>query len=183
MAARIRSCYAPKAAPKAGADRFVESKSAFKSLQYVAGPSIRPAFRNGKEKSDTSCIGDGGVWAKIADLQKCVNAPCVIYALYSCAMETIRDQRKRLKLSQKALAERLGVAANTVARWERGEVPAPPMALRVISALVVVERLLGKYRFNEANCAFENSKVSSILVKQEVSGELKKIRDCLTSHG
>ena len=33
----------------------------------------------------------------------------------------LRELRKRLDLTQAALAERLGVAPNTVARWERGE--------------------------------------------------------------
>lgn len=35
--------------------------------------------------------------------------------------QELKDTRERLKLTQKDLAERLGVAANTVARWERGE--------------------------------------------------------------
>ena len=33
-----------------------------------------------------------------------------------------RAMRKRLGISQRELGERLGVAQNTVARWERGEV-------------------------------------------------------------
>ena len=33
----------------------------------------------------------------------------------------LRRRRMRLGLSQAELAQRLGVAANTVARWERGE--------------------------------------------------------------
>lgn len=34
--------------------------------------------------------------------------------------QRISDQRKRLNLSQEALAERIGVRAQTVSRWERG---------------------------------------------------------------
>jgi transcriptional regulator with XRE-family HTH domain len=33
----------------------------------------------------------------------------------------LRQTRKTLGLTQAALAERLGVSANTVARWERGK--------------------------------------------------------------
>jgi transcriptional regulator with XRE-family HTH domain len=33
----------------------------------------------------------------------------------------VRAIRKRLGISQRALGDRLGVAQNTVARWERGE--------------------------------------------------------------
>ncbi len=35
--------------------------------------------------------------------------------------EEVRRIRKRLGLTQAGLAARLGVAANSVARWERGE--------------------------------------------------------------
>ncbi len=42
---------------------------------------------------------------------------------------TLRRIRKRLGLTQAALAERLGVRPNTVARWERNELPIrEPMA-------------------------------------------------------
>ena len=34
-----------------------------------------------------------------------------------------RRIRKRLGLSQRALAERMGTTENTVARWERDEIP------------------------------------------------------------
>ena len=34
---------------------------------------------------------------------------------------TLRDQRLALGLSQAALAQRLGIPRNTIARWERGE--------------------------------------------------------------
>jgi putative transcriptional regulator len=35
--------------------------------------------------------------------------------------DELRDLRKRLGLTQVELAEKVGVASNTVARWERGE--------------------------------------------------------------
>lgn len=38
----------------------------------------------------------------------------------------LRKIRKGLDLTQKQLAEMLGVAENTVARWERGELKIPP---------------------------------------------------------
>lgn len=38
----------------------------------------------------------------------------------------LRDQRKTLGLTQDALATKLGVTANTVARWERDEMGIPP---------------------------------------------------------
>ena len=37
----------------------------------------------------------------------------------------LRKKRKDLKLTQEKLAKKLGVTANTVARWEREEVPFP----------------------------------------------------------
>jgi transcriptional regulator with XRE-family HTH domain len=43
--------------------------------------------------------------------------------------------RSRLNLTQKDLAEKLGVAPNTVARWERNEMLIPPyleLALKTI---------------------------------------------------
>jgi transcriptional regulator with XRE-family HTH domain len=49
---------------------------------------------------------------------------------------TLRAERRRRGLTQAELASALGVAANTVARWERGEMPTPgPMldlAMRAI---------------------------------------------------
>lgn len=38
----------------------------------------------------------------------------------------LRAFRDRLGLSQSGLAVKLGIAANTVARWERGEREIPP---------------------------------------------------------
>jgi transcriptional regulator with XRE-family HTH domain len=43
--------------------------------------------------------------------------------------DELRRLRQRLRLTQAELAERVGVSANTVARWERDEVTIrPPMA-------------------------------------------------------
>ena len=48
----------------------------------------------------------------------------------------LRAARERLGLTQVELAEKLGVAGNTVARWERGEIPMPgellPLALAAL---------------------------------------------------
>lgn len=38
----------------------------------------------------------------------------------------LRERRKALGLTQQALGDLLGVAQNSVARWEREEVPIPP---------------------------------------------------------
>lgn len=49
--------------------------------------------------------------------------------------EALRELRYRLGHSQARLAEEFGVAANTVARWERGEVPIPKAAAQLASRL------------------------------------------------
>lgn len=46
--------------------------------------------------------------------------------------EEVRRIRRQLGLTQAALAERLGVAANTVARWERDELPVREPLARLI---------------------------------------------------
>jgi len=43
--------------------------------------------------------------------------------------------RNRLKWTQVQLAEAVGVASNTVARWERGEMAIPEPAARLIKIL------------------------------------------------
>ena len=48
----------------------------------------------------------------------------------------LRRQRRRLGLSQAALAQRLGVTANTVARWERGERTIREPIARLVRLLV-----------------------------------------------
>ncbi len=52
---------------------------------------------------------------------------------------TLRRIRKRLGLTQAALAERLGVSPNTVARWERNEVPIREPMARLIRMLAEKE--------------------------------------------
>jgi len=43
----------------------------------------------------------------------------------------LRDFRKGVELTQAQLAELLGVAGNTLARWERGEMTPPGRLLRL----------------------------------------------------
>ena len=52
---------------------------------------------------------------------------------------TLKRIRKRLGLTQSALAERLGVSPNTVARWERNEVPIREPMARLIRLLAEKE--------------------------------------------
>lgn len=47
-------------------------------------------------------------------------------------MPTIRELRNRAEWTQVQLAERVGVAANTVARWERGEVEPDSRSKRLL---------------------------------------------------
>ena len=47
----------------------------------------------------------------------------------------LKRRRVALGLTQLSLAHRLGVAANTAARWERGELPVPPQASRLLGVL------------------------------------------------
>ena len=48
----------------------------------------------------------------------------------------LRRIRKRLDLTQRELAEKLGVSANTVARWERDEVSIAEPAARLARLLL-----------------------------------------------
>ena len=49
---------------------------------------------------------------------------------------TLRRLRKRAKLTQRGLAERLSVRENTVARWERNEMRIRPPMVRLIHLLL-----------------------------------------------
>lgn len=40
--------------------------------------------------------------------------------------KALRERRNGLGLTQEGLAKALGTTANTIARWERGEVSIPP---------------------------------------------------------
>lgn len=53
--------------------------------------------------------------------------------------EELRRVRRRLGLTQVQLAERLGVAANSVARWERDEVPIREPIARLVRLLAKME--------------------------------------------
>ena len=55
----------------------------------------------------------------------------------SMAPSPIRTLREQAGLSQARLAALLGVAPNTVARWERGERKPPPYVEAAITALTV----------------------------------------------
>jgi len=44
----------------------------------------------------------------------------------------LREYRRRQRLTQRELADRLGVAPNTVARWERGVLPVPAVLLALM---------------------------------------------------
>lgn len=51
--------------------------------------------------------------------------------------DQLKEVRTRLNLTHVAMADHLGVAANTVARWERGERSIPeylPLALEALEA-------------------------------------------------
>jgi DNA-binding transcriptional regulator YiaG len=52
----------------------------------------------------------------------------------------LRRLRKRMKLTQKELGEKLGVTENTVARWERDEVKISEVAARFARAIANAPR-------------------------------------------
>lgn len=61
-----------------------------------------------------------------------------LYSPYSPTMmtgATFKRIRKTLALTQRALAEKIGVTPNTVARWERGEVGIAEPVARLIHTL------------------------------------------------
>ena len=60
-----------------------------------------------------------------------------VYNLYSTSMKgtAFRQHRMKLRMTQKELAEALGVAPNTVARYERGESGIPEPVVRLILLL------------------------------------------------
>ena len=53
--------------------------------------------------------------------------------------QELRDIRKRLGLTQAALAERLAVTTTTLARWERNELPVRESMARFVRLLHQVE--------------------------------------------
>ena len=56
----------------------------------------------------------------------------------------LRTIRRRLKLTQVELAELVGVASNTVARWERGEMTMRKRAARLIQNIYAAKKKRGK---------------------------------------
>jgi transcriptional regulator with XRE-family HTH domain len=53
--------------------------------------------------------------------------------------DELRGLRKRLGLTQVELAKKVGVASNTVARWERGELGISEPVSRLLALLAKVE--------------------------------------------
>ena len=56
----------------------------------------------------------------------------------------LRTIRRRLKLTQVELAELIGFTANTVARWERGEMTMRKRAERLIQNIYAAKKKRGK---------------------------------------
>lgn len=54
--------------------------------------------------------------------------------------------RQRLKLTQAQFAELVGVASNTVARWERGEMEMREPTARLIQSIYAAKKKRGKGR-------------------------------------
>jgi len=55
-----------------------------------------------------------------------------------------RAIRRKLAMTQAALAEEIGVTSNTVARWERGEMAIYEPAARLLKKIAEERRLRGK---------------------------------------
>jgi transcriptional regulator with XRE-family HTH domain len=53
--------------------------------------------------------------------------------------DEVRRIRQRLGLTQAELSERLGVAANSVARWERNEMRIRPTAAALLRLMARIE--------------------------------------------
>ena len=67
--------------------------------------------------------------------------------------EKIYDYRKKNAMSQEALAEKLGVARQTVSNWETGETSPNPEQLKQLSQLfnVSIDELLDNHSFVKSN--------------------------------
>lgn len=61
----------------------------------------------------------------------------MVYVAYTTAMKgrTLKMIRTRLGLTQNAMAQRIGVTKNTVARWERNEMTIREPIARLIERL------------------------------------------------
>ena len=62
----------------------------------------------------------------------------VTYIVSGMTPPELRGLRRRLKLSQSGFAALVGVTANTVARWERGELGMRPTTVRLIELMVAL---------------------------------------------
>jgi len=57
--------------------------------------------------------------------------------------EELKAIREQLKLTQLELAEVIGVTSNTIARWERGEVPIREPMSRLIQSVYIHRKKRG----------------------------------------
>ncbi|MFN7948393.1 MAG: helix-turn-helix transcriptional regulator [Blastocatellia bacterium] len=87
--------------------------------------------------------------------------------------ETIRERRQRLKLTQGELAARLGVALNTVSRWENGlSTPESGEMLDLaLNWLEMEQNLRGSEQAREAFARLEQSRheLERLLTRQQKS--------------
>ena len=78
--------------------------------------------------------------------------------------EKIYDYRKKNAMSQEALAEKLGVARQTVSNWETGETSPNPEQLKQLSQLfnVSIDELLDNHSFVKSNNASDARELNKI---------------------
>ena len=78
--------------------------------------------------------------------------------------EKIYDYRKKNAMSQEALAEKLGVARQTVSNWETGETSPKPEQLKQLSQLfnVSIDELLDNHSFVKSNTASDARELNKI---------------------
>ena len=78
--------------------------------------------------------------------------------------EKIYDYRKKNAMSQEALAEKLGVARQTVSNWETGETSPTPEQLKQLSQLfnVSIYELLDNHSFVKSNTASDARELNKI---------------------
>jgi transcriptional regulator with XRE-family HTH domain len=62
----------------------------------------------------------------------------------------LRERRLARKLTQAAFTKELGVTGNTIARWERGEGPAPHWAARYLDMQQKIAELTSAFAENDA---------------------------------
>jgi transcriptional regulator with XRE-family HTH domain len=85
-----------------------------------------------------------------------------VCAIFSCngvmTVENIRLERKKSKLTQKQLAEKLGVSDSTLSYWERGDFEPDSESLLKLANIfdVTVDYLLGRNRFGNTPELSEN---------------------------